>query len=66
MQKTWAGMAKNPSAGPGWPKIGSNLGIELGDLGTGTSSGVEVVSTLEADYPCAVYLGLEDLLGLSY
>ncbi|KAE9989657.1 hypothetical protein EG327_002420 [Venturia inaequalis] len=53
MQGAWAKMARNPSQGPGWPKIGSNFGFELGDLGLGSSSGVTVVATFNADYACA-------------
>jgi len=34
MQGIWAGFVKNPSAGPGWPKLGSTMdGKELGVLG---------------------------------
>lgn len=34
MQGIWAGFVKNPSAGPGWPKLGSTMnGQELGVLG---------------------------------
>lgn len=66
MQGAWAKMAKNPSAGPGWPKITPLGGVELGDLGLWNSSGVTVVNTVNADYPCAAYLALEDVLGLSY
>lgn len=66
MQATWANMAKKPSAGPGWPKITWLGGAELGDLGLSNSSGVMVVNTANADYPCAAYFALEDLLGLSY
>ncbi|TID18582.1 liver carboxylesterase 1 precursor [Venturia nashicola] len=66
MQGVWAKTAKNPTSGPGWPRIGSNLGVELGELGLRGSSGVTVVSTIDADYPCAAYLGLEDALGFSY
>lgn len=66
MQGAWAMMAKNPSAGPGWQRVGSNSGVELGELGLGSSNGVTVVPTIKADYPCAAYLALEDLLGLSW
>ncbi|OHE92130.1 carboxylesterase [Colletotrichum orchidophilum] len=66
MQGVWGGFAKNPSGGVGWPKIGSALGFELGLLGSGSSSGVTVVPTLAADYPCFLYAGIEDALGLSY
>lgn len=59
-------MARNPSAGPGWPKIGSSLGNELGELGLSGSSGVTVDNLVKADYSCGVYLGLEDALGISY
>jgi carboxylesterase 2 len=66
MQKTWAGLAKNPAGGVGWPKVGSALGKELGLLGSNGSSGVDVVNTLVADYPCGLYAGIGDLLKLNY
>ncbi|KAF9695949.1 hypothetical protein EKO04_006020 [Ascochyta lentis] len=66
MQKTWAGFAKSPAGGVGWPKVGSALGKELGLLGSNGSSGVNVVNTIVADYPCALYAGIGDLLKLNY
>jgi carboxylesterase 2 len=66
MQKTWAGFANNPSGGVGWAQVGSALGKTLGLLGSNGSSGVDVVNTLEADYPCALYVGMGDLLKLNY
>lgn len=66
MQKTWAGFAKNPGGGVGWPKVGSASGKELGLLGSDGSSGVTVVNTLVADYPCALYAPLADSLKLNY
>lgn len=65
MQKTWADFAKNPDAGPGWPKVSSPEN-ELGVLGKNRSSGVTVMSNLEADYPCGLYSDIEGMLGLSY
>jgi len=57
MQGAWAGFAKNPTSGPGWPKLGSAAGVELGDLGSPTEnpSGVDVVPLTKADYPCPIY-----------
>lgn len=66
MQKTWAGFAKNPSGGVGWPKIGSALGKELGLLGSDGSSGVNVVNTLVADYPCPVLAPIGTALKFNY
>ncbi|KAK1976309.1 carboxylesterase [Colletotrichum cereale] len=66
MQGVWGGFAKKPDGGVGWPKIGGALGFELGLLGAGSSSGVSVVATLQADYPCAIYSGLTQIAGLSY
>ncbi|KAK1994900.1 carboxylesterase [Colletotrichum falcatum] len=67
MQGVWSGFAKNPDGGVGWPRVGGGvLGFELGLLGAGGSSGVSVVSTLQADYPCLLYAGLESIAGLSY
>lgn len=66
MQKTWAGFAKSPGGGVGWPRVGSALGKELGLLGSAGSSGVTVVDTLSADYPCALYAPIADGLKLNY
>lgn len=66
MQRTWADFAKNPSGGVGWPKVGSALGKELGLLGSNGSSGVTVVNTLVADYPCALYAPIADALKINY
>lgn len=66
MQRTWSNFAKDPSAGVGWPSIGSVRGGELGILGANGFSGVIVRRTIEADYPCALYFTGEDALGLSH
>ncbi|KAF3047840.1 hypothetical protein E8E11_000997 [Didymella keratinophila] len=66
MQKTWAGFAKNPAGGVGWPNVGSALGKELGLLGSNGSSGLTVVDTLVADYPCPVYAPIGDALRFNY
>ena len=66
MQKTWTGFAKNPAGGVGWARVGSASGKELGLLGSNGSSGVNVVNTLVADYPCAVYAPIGDLSKLNY
>ena len=41
-------------------------GKELGLLGSNGSSEVDVVNTLVADYPCAVYAPIGDLSKLNY
>lgn len=66
MQKTWAGFAKNPSGGVGWPSVGSAFQKTLGLLGSNGSNGVTVVDTLVADYPCVVYAPVGDLLKFNY
>jgi carboxylesterase 2 len=56
MQGAWAGFAKNPSGGPGWPKLGSALGVELGLLGgKAVPGGEQTVPLLTADYPCVSF-----------
>jgi hypothetical protein len=56
MQGAWAGFAKNPSNGPGWPRLGSAFGVELGALGgKDAPSGEKTVPLLQADYACALY-----------
>ncbi|KAH6615069.1 liver carboxylesterase 1 precursor [Boeremia exigua] len=66
MQKTWADFAKNPDRGVGWPKVGSAFGMELGLLGSDGSSGVDVVHTITADYPCLLLAPIGDLSKLNY
>ncbi|KAK5109587.1 hypothetical protein LTR85_002479 [Meristemomyces frigidus] len=68
MQGVWAGFAKNPTAGPGWPKLGSNGGVELGDLGNAAenATGERTVALSEADYPCALYDPILLAAGLAY
>lgn len=66
MQNVWANFTKNADAGVGWPKIGSAFGLELGVFGASESSGVTVKSTMVADYPCGLYIGLANALNLSY
>ncbi|KAF1364826.1 liver carboxylesterase 1 precursor [Lizonia empirigonia] len=66
MQKTWAGFAKNPADGVGWARVGSAFGQELGLLGSNGASGVKVVNSLLADYPCAFYEPIADLLKLNW
>lgn len=67
MQRTWAGFAKNPEAGVGWP-VYKNYDFldDLAVLGRGVSRGVEVVARVRADYACPVYDPLGDLFELSY
>ena len=55
MQTAWADFAKDPANGPGWPRIGTNFGVELGDLGGVNSGGEKTIPTLVVDYICAVY-----------
>jgi carboxylesterase type B len=66
MQKTWAGFAKNPADGVGWTRVGSAFEKELGLFGSNESSGMNVVNTLVADHPCALYAPIGDLLNLNY
>jgi carboxylesterase type B len=56
MQGAWAGFAKNPSGGPGWPRLGSALGVELGALGgKDVPSGEKTVPLVQADFACPLY-----------
>lgn len=66
MQKTWASFANDPSGGVGWPKVGSAFGKELGLLGSNGGSGVNVVNTLVADYPCLVLEPIGTALKFNY
>lgn len=63
MQKTWAGFAKNPDQGPGWPRLGSNRGLELADLGGRNGVGETTIQLGEVDNVCAVYDVILDMQG---
>jgi len=54
MQGAWADFAKNPSAGPGWPKVGS-AAADIADLGGNGSSGEYQIPTSAIDGSCALY-----------
>jgi carboxylesterase 2 len=64
MQHLWANFARGVR--PSWPRIGSAAGIELGELGLAGSSGEMTSNVLVADYPCALYATLDDVLGISW
>lgn len=67
MQGVWAGFAKDPSGGPGWPKLGSNFGKELGVLGgKNVPGGEETVSLFEADFACPLIEPLLVLAGSAF
>ena len=55
MQSAWANFAKNPTQGPGWPKLGSNGGTELGVLGANGTAGVTVIPQSMVDSVCSTY-----------
>ncbi|KAJ4380866.1 hypothetical protein N0V86_004228 [Didymella sp. IMI 355093] len=65
MQKTWAGFAKNPVGGVGWPRVSGALNY-LGLLGSNGSSGVSVVNNMVADYPCVVLGPIGDVMNENY
>ncbi|KEQ95001.1 hypothetical protein AUEXF2481DRAFT_89063 [Aureobasidium subglaciale EXF-2481] len=59
MQTIWTDFAKNPYAGPGWPKISKSVNNKFGLLGGArNSSGLQVIPTFTADYPCGILDGL--------
>ena len=55
MQSTWANFAKDPSAGPSWPRLGTNNGTELGDIGANGSDGERTIPLESVDHICGVY-----------
>lgn len=62
MQGAWAGFAKNPKAGPGWNKLGTYNGSDLGVLGWQGSGGVTVTNRTIADKKCAVFAPVYNLI----
>lgn len=66
MQKYWADFAKNPLGGPGWNRIGTGFGADLGDLpGTVNGTAVGNVFEIAADSKCGIYQPLYDLAALA-
>ncbi|KAJ6785455.1 hypothetical protein PWT90_01165 [Aphanocladium album] len=63
MQTTWANFAKDPSAGPGWPQIGSTRQTiaELG--GNNNATGKHLISSTDIEQDCFLYDPLIDLGG---
>ncbi|PVH69061.1 carboxylesterase [Cadophora sp. DSE1049] len=55
MQTAWANFAKDPQKGPGWPKLGSNFGLELASLGRNGGSGEVTIPLISVDAVCAIY-----------
>jgi hypothetical protein len=67
MQKAWTDFAKDPAAGPGWPKLGSNKGVELGVLGgMNAPAGESTENLLVADYACPLFDPVLVAAGLAY
>ncbi|KAK4501555.1 hypothetical protein PRZ48_007364 [Zasmidium cellare] len=67
LQGVWTGFAKDPGGGPGWPKLGSHGGLELGVLGgKNDTTGEYTTSLAEADYPCAVLSPVLIAAGMAY
>ena len=63
MQKTWADFAKDPVKGPGWARLGTNGGKELGVIG-GHNRTIKTVPLNTTDFICNVYAGYLDEIGV--
>ena len=55
MQDAWARFAKNPKQGPGWNRLGTNGGADLGELGANGGTGVTVIPEEKIDVQCHLY-----------
>ena len=64
MQTAWGNFAKDPSSGPGWAKVGSSGGAELGALGANGSSGETTIPLSTVDSICSVWAGVLTLTGV--
>jgi carboxylesterase 2 len=64
MQRVWAHFAKHPFTGIPWPELGTNRGVELGDLGGNGIDGEKTIPLISVDYICAVYAPLIAVQGL--
>ncbi|KAI9369617.1 alpha/beta-hydrolase [Aspergillus egyptiacus] len=66
MQHAWASFAKSPDVGPGWPRLGTNQGTELADIGSGNSSGENSITFWETDIYCGTLLVFAEYLGFAW
>ncbi|KAE8392921.1 hypothetical protein ETB97_006143 [Aspergillus alliaceus] len=66
MNKVWAGFAKDPAAGPGWPHVGENQDFELGDIGEQGNPGQQPISLGETDSYCDFLLPYANQFGLAW
>lgn len=63
MQTAWANFAKDPSAGPGWNAIGTNSGLELGNIGGVDKTGETTVQLSSVDSICTLWKPIIDKTG---
>ena len=55
VQTAWASFAKNPAAGPGWPRYRSTL-LSLADLGgQGARDSITMIDPQVVDSRCSVF-----------
>jgi acetylcholinesterase/carboxylesterase 2 len=68
MQRIWAGFVRDPSAGPGWPRLQSTWdGRELGVFGgPERPDGVTVEPLVKTDLPCLVMDPILAAAGLAW
>lgn len=63
MQTTWANFAKYPALGPGWPRLGSEGGREIGDLGS-NGRVITLADVQGVDHICEIYQSAGLIVGL--
>jgi hypothetical protein len=64
MQSTWAGFAKDPTKGPGWPAVGVPGGLDVAVIGSadmGNPNGAVTVMSGDIDKKCKI---LEEARGI--
>ncbi|KAL8792142.1 MAG: hypothetical protein Q9195_005238 [Heterodermia aff. obscurata] len=66
MQGAWAQFAKNPVLGPGWNRLGTFDGLDLGALGANGSSGVTLIPQAEVDARCELFKPIYDQISLNF
>ena len=64
MQGAWARFSKVPSTGPGWPRLGTNHGVNLGDLGPNGNFGEVTISRDRVTAVCRLYAPIIAASGL--
>lgn len=60
MQEAWGAFARNPAAGPGWPKYGSSKASVANIGGEGSRDSITMIDPIVVDSRCPVFTDVYD------